>query len=351
MGHLDSAFADVPRHIDSARQAADALGEARLAAGAPELIAFAQRTSSKKLVSAQIAAIPALGRFSNDQARAVAGLVAIIEREPPPHSRAPRTNLPEHIERMERFARMDRFALVLAVTGASLDALAELRAEAAVGALLLAMYQLPELSTQIRRALVASGPGAVDGLRKILRLEHTAVEQLFRTQQLHQYCGEYGGAPCRPVSAKDYHAAIALGGPRRERGAGADRGAQAERAPGVLPRERARSGAAHRDRRHAPQDRRARGSGADARAVDRSQAGRGDAHGRDRRVSGHGPGRRRGRGARQARRGQSGRRRAAPCRLDRVRTARAQAARHRADAAAREAFPRRGGEAAQGGRS
>ncbi len=42
--------------------------------------------------------------------------------------------------------------------------------------ILLAMYRFPELNTQIRRALVAGGPGAAGELRKILRGEH--VERL-----------------------------------------------------------------------------------------------------------------------------------------------------------------------------
>ena len=76
------------------------------------------------------------------------------------------------------------------------------------------MYRTPELFTQIRRALVATGPTAKDELRKILRGEHAEVNQLFKDKRLDKYCGDKGDAPpdqCQPVSAKDFYPAVVLG--------------------------------------------------------------------------------------------------------------------------------------------
>jgi len=78
----------------------------------------------------------------------------------------------------------------------------------------LSMYRTPELFTQIRRALAASGPEAEDQLRKILRGEHTEVNQLFKDKKLDKYCGDKNDAPadqCQPVSAKDFYPAVILG--------------------------------------------------------------------------------------------------------------------------------------------
>jgi hypothetical protein len=197
-----------PRSVDSAFKAADALGDARLAAAAPELIALAQRPATKKLVSAQIAAIRALGKLEGDRPRAVAALTAIVDRAPPPHSR----RAPGAEDRQQRLERLERLELALTVTGAAINALAELRAESATGTLVLALYRYPQLLSQLRRALVASGPGAVPELRKVLRGQHAAVNQLFAAERLDRECDAGPGAPCRPLSAMDYYAAIALGG-------------------------------------------------------------------------------------------------------------------------------------------
>ncbi len=192
--------------VDRAVDAAEAIGEARSPAGIPALIGIAHRPVTRKLVNAQIAAIRALGKLSEDKARVVAALTQIISREPPPnplYSAGPRNNEP---------SAMERFELALAVTGAALDALAELRAEAATGELVRAMYLFPDLFPQVQRALVASGPATAGELRKILRGEHEAVNQLFRTRHLDRYCGGITGAECKEVSAKDFYAAMALGG-------------------------------------------------------------------------------------------------------------------------------------------
>jgi hypothetical protein len=202
---LDEASAP---SIDRAVKAAEAIAETRSSAGIPALIGIAHRPVTKKLVSAQTAAIRALGKLSEDKTRVVAALTQIISREPPPN---PLYSM-DGSSRSKEPPAVERFELALAVTGASLDALAELRAEAATGALVRAMYLFPDLFPQVQRALVASGPATAGELRKILRGEHEAVNQLFRTRRLDQYCGGDFGLRCEQVSAKDFYAAVALGG-------------------------------------------------------------------------------------------------------------------------------------------
>jgi hypothetical protein len=74
------------------------------------------------------------------------------------------------------------------------------------------MYRTPELFTQVRRALVASGPTAEAELRKILRGEHAEVNQLFKDKRLDKYCGDKGDSKdCLEVSAKDFYPAVVLG--------------------------------------------------------------------------------------------------------------------------------------------
>jgi hypothetical protein len=170
----------------------------------PALSELARRPPSKKLVATQIAAIRALGELADDRARAAAALIEIVDREPPPRPRGG--------SERDRAQRSERYELALMVTGGAINALGELRAEAAIGSLVLAMYKLPELNRQTRRALVAIGPGAAGELRKILRGEHAAVNKLFQQEQYSKFCGEdRSGGGCLPVSAKQFYPATVLG--------------------------------------------------------------------------------------------------------------------------------------------
>lgn len=195
-----------PRSVDSAAKAADALGEAKLAGGLEALIELAQKPVTKKLVSAQVGAIRALGKLDSDKAAAAAALTKLVDREPPQH---PRTATKE-----TRMAVAEKFELFLATTGAAINALAELRAPSAARTLVIAQYRTPELFTQIRRALVASGPDAKAELRKALTSRHPDVEQLFKNRKYSHYCGDKGDTPadqCQVVSAKEFYAATVLG--------------------------------------------------------------------------------------------------------------------------------------------
>ncbi len=194
-----------PRSVDSAQKAADALGESKLPGGLDALIEISQKPVTKKLVAAQVAAIRAIGKYSDEKGKAAAALIKIIDRDPPDHPRTAK-------DKEQGRAMEEKFGLFLGVTGASINALSELRASNAAKTLVLSMYRTPELFTQIRRALAASGPTAKDELRKILRGEHAEVNQLFKDKKLDKYCGDKNDATeCLPVSAKDFYPAVVLG--------------------------------------------------------------------------------------------------------------------------------------------
>ena len=196
-----------PRSVDSAQKAADALGEAQIDGGLDPLIEVATKPVTKKLIAAQVSAIRAIGKYENDKAKAVGALVKIIDRDPPDHPRTAK-------DKEQGRALEEKYGLFLGVTGASINALADLRAPSATKTLVLSMYRTPELFTQIRRALVASGPDAEGELRKILRHENADVNQLFKDKKLDTYCGDRNDEPpaqCQPVSAMDFYPAVVLG--------------------------------------------------------------------------------------------------------------------------------------------
>lgn len=206
---LQKALSEVdeanPRSVDSAKKAAEALGEAKVEGGIEALVDIATKPLTKKLITAQIAATRALGKYEPEKQKAAAALIKIIDREPPEH---PRTAKDKERGR----ALEEKYGLFLGISGAAINALADLRVPSATKALILSMYRTPELFSQVRRALVASGPTAAVELRKILRGEHAEVNQLFKDKKLDTYCGDKGDAKdCLPVSAKDFYPAVVLG--------------------------------------------------------------------------------------------------------------------------------------------
>lgn len=195
------------RSVDSATKAADALGEAKLAAGLDALVELANKTPSKKLFQAQIAAIRALGKFDNEKGRAAAALTKLIDKDPPPHPKSAKS-------KEEGRAMEEKYGMFLAMSGAAINSLGELHVQNASKTLILSLYRTPELATQIRRALVASGPSAKDELKLVLAEKHKEVEDLFKTKRLYEYCGDKGDLPkdqCQPVALKDFYAALVLG--------------------------------------------------------------------------------------------------------------------------------------------
>lgn len=207
---LVKAVADIdeanPRSVESAQKAADAIGESKAEGGLDSLIELAQKPVTKKLIAAQVSAIRAIGKFDGEKAKASAALIKIVDRDPPDH---PRTANKENQRAVE-----EKYGLFLGVTGAAINALSDLHSPTSVKTLVLSMYRTPELFTQIRRALVASGPTAEDELRKILRGENAEVNQLVKDKHYDVYCGDKNNLPpdqCQPVSAKDFYPAVVLG--------------------------------------------------------------------------------------------------------------------------------------------
>lgn len=196
-----------PRSVESAQKAADALGEAKSDGGIDALIELASKPVTKKLIAAQVSAIRALGKFDGQKAKASAALIKIVDRDPPDHPRTAK-------DKEQGRALEEKYGLFLGVTGAAINALSDLRSPNAVKPLVLSMYRTPELFTQIRRALVASGPTAEDELRKILRGDNAEVNQLIKDKHYDKYCGDKNNLPpdqCQPVSAKDFYPAVVLG--------------------------------------------------------------------------------------------------------------------------------------------
>ncbi|MBV8762245.1 MAG: hypothetical protein JO257_33450, partial [Deltaproteobacteria bacterium] len=188
-------------------KAADARGEAKADGGLDALIELAQKPVTKKLVAAEVSSIRAIGKFDGSKQKAAAALQKIIDRDPPPNPRTVK-------DKEQARAAEEKYGLFLGVTGAAINALSDLRVPTAVKPLVLSMYRTPELFTQIRRALVASGPTAEDELRKILRGENAEVNQLIKDKHYDVYCGDTNTLPpdqCLPVSAKDFYPAVVLG--------------------------------------------------------------------------------------------------------------------------------------------
>jgi hypothetical protein len=196
-----------PRSVDSATKAADALGESRLPDGLDALIELAQKPVTKKLIAAQVAAIRAIGKYSEERPKAAAALTRVIDKEPPPH---PKTAKDKDTGR----ALEEKYGLFLGLTGAAINALGDLHVASSAKTLVLSMFRTPELFMQIRRALVASGPAAADELRKVLSGTHAEVNQLFKDKRLDKYCGDKNDAPpdqCQTVSAMYFYPAVVLG--------------------------------------------------------------------------------------------------------------------------------------------
>jgi hypothetical protein len=221
---LEKALVDVDeastKSVEAASKAAEAMGESQLAKGLDALVAVAvDKPVSKKLFSAQIASIRAMGKFSSDKARASAALIKIIDRDPPPHPKTVKGKDETETKELKRAAE-EKYTMFLASTGAAVNALGELQIENASATLILSLYRTPELASQLRRALVASGPKAKEELRRVLRGENKEVEALFARksaifpQGLGFYCGDRGELPadkCAQVSFRDFYAALVLG--------------------------------------------------------------------------------------------------------------------------------------------
>lgn len=194
-----------PRSVDSAQVAAEAIGEGRLEAGLPELADLVARPPSKMLLAVQVAALRAIGALESIEGTKI--LLAVIQRSAPVH---PRTATSGDQARLLE----EGYALDLATKGAAINALGTLPSAQAAETLILALYRMPELSMQLRRALSLNGSLVVDHVRSILRGTHGAANSLITDNKLDRYCGDRGELPaaqCKSVSIKDYYPALLAG--------------------------------------------------------------------------------------------------------------------------------------------
>ena len=177
---------DNPRSVESARLAAEALGDSKLD-GALEILVEAANRAPAPVLRRQ--AILSLGELGD--ARAVPALASIIKEDFNPQSPL--------------------------MHGAAIIALGRVKSPEAIPVLIEAMYRLPFFFKQVQRALVASGSAEVSKrIGQILLAKDPDVDALFKEKKLDTYCGDPGkdqAAPgdCEPVSAMDYYAAIIAG--------------------------------------------------------------------------------------------------------------------------------------------
>jgi hypothetical protein len=148
-----------PDSMDNAFWAAYALGEAK--AGLDALISVT-RLPTKYYFRLQIHAIRALSSFDGERDKAAAALVALLTR--------PALTATEEDDRVTREA---------------INALGELHATSAADALVVAMYRMPKLLPQLRRALVAIGPAAKPALLQAMRGTHVEVNAQLAANNLY----------------------------------------------------------------------------------------------------------------------------------------------------------------------
>lgn len=174
-----------PQSVESARLAAEALGQAKLDDALQPLITAATSSESKP-VKGQ--AILSLGELGNPGG--VPTLANILREEFDPQNPA--------------------------MHGAAIIALGKIKSPTSVPVLLEALYRLPFFFKQVRRALVASGPALNDRIKSILEGTDSEINNLFKEKKLDLYCGDVGKeqrplADCAPVAAMDYYASIIAG--------------------------------------------------------------------------------------------------------------------------------------------
>lgn len=181
-----------PRSIENATKAADALGDAQNDTALQTLIDALGQSYGLKGQVVRLSVILALGKYKDP--KAVKALQGVLE------------NSPETVP--------------LPIMAATVNALAETKSPDSLGTLIATMYRVPPIFSQIRRALVAMGPGALAKLRAILRGDDETVNAMFKDQKLDLYCGDKDPAtgkiakpitPCKPTSMREFYAAIVLG--------------------------------------------------------------------------------------------------------------------------------------------
>jgi hypothetical protein len=203
---IDSAN---PRSLDSAVKAADALGDAQIEEAEEILIELANDPENKldaKALRVRLAAIVALGKYND--ARAITALSTMLRKSLDDFALAD-ADFRAAKEDQAKKAAVERQSDAAKQAGAAVNALAAARSPQATPVLIETMYRLPVLAAQCRRALVASGAGVAGEMKQILKGTHQAVNQLFAEKKLDKVC--VSPTDCKPVSIKDFYAALILG--------------------------------------------------------------------------------------------------------------------------------------------
>ncbi|MBK9032632.1 MAG: HEAT repeat domain-containing protein [Myxococcales bacterium] len=182
---IDDVDAANPRSVESARLAAEALGEAKLDEALDSLIKAATSSEAKAVRGQAILSLGVLGKDG-----AVPTLANILREEFDPQNPA--------------------------MHGAAIIALGKIKSPLAVPVLIEVMYRLPFFFKQVRRSLVASGPAVPERIKAALEGTDSDLNTLFKDKKLDMYCGDVGQeqlplSQCVPVSAMDYYAAIIAG--------------------------------------------------------------------------------------------------------------------------------------------
>jgi hypothetical protein len=201
-----------PRSLDSAVKAADALGDAKIDEAKDILIELANQKFGPKAQRVRVSAILALGKYRGDQA-AIVALSKMLRASLDEFAQADVEGMTAKDE-AEAKGAYERKMDAVKQSAAAINALAEVRSPEATKVLIEALYRVPGLAGQVRRALVASGAAVASEMRKILSGGHAEVNQLFTEKKLGVFCGvknELPAAQCKPLSTKDFYAALILG--------------------------------------------------------------------------------------------------------------------------------------------
>ncbi len=192
------------RSIEDAMAAADALGRARDPSSVQALIAAINAGQSGKPLpvtdpgqNVRIASMRALGNFGGDQ-RAVETLVKVLQTDPLDDENR------DNPEAMVSSAK---------IRGAAANGLGATRNPAALGPLVLALYQVDVIFPQVRGALTQYGEPAVPELLKVFKGEHPEVNKFAKENNFANDCtkGEGPGTSCIAPGAVAYKSAIVLG--------------------------------------------------------------------------------------------------------------------------------------------
>ncbi len=176
------------RSIENAKLAADALGRAKDKESLESLVKVVKKPMPRLSTGQEVrrAAVSALGKFS-DEPRAVEALISVL-----------RTDLKD--QPVQLFA-------------AAALALSDSRSPKAVLPLLEALYQIPPIYPQCRRALIAIGAPAIPELIKIFEGDHKEMNAIAKKNEFNIDCNKEMGpdSSCKAPTNLEFKAATLLG--------------------------------------------------------------------------------------------------------------------------------------------